>query len=126
MTNDSGSIARVGLLPCFAPSIEALNGMIRTVAEFKLSDGVGLRDVEACLLTIRANAAGDTPGLHSALDAVRSAFRAVEDIARRPADRVLNQSGLLAVAQAHAHSAIELLAEVLRRAKSNVRSSPRL
>ncbi|WP_267427375.1 hypothetical protein [Methylobacterium sp. GC_Met_2] len=79
-----------------------------------------MRDVEASLLTIRANAASNTPGLYSALDAVRSALRAVEDIARRPAERVLNRAGLLTAAQSHAQSATGFLAEVLRRAKPNV------
>ncbi|MCJ2139997.1 hypothetical protein [Methylobacterium sp. E-066] len=123
MTNDNGLITGAGLQPCFAPSIDALAGAIRAVAESDTSDGATLRDAEACLLTLRANAAGNTPGLYSALDTVRSALRAVEDIARRPVDLVPNRAELLTVAQSHARSAIGFLIEVLRRAKPSVRSS---
>jgi len=123
MTNDNGLISGTGLQLCFAPSIDALAGIIQAVAESDTSDGATLRDAEACLLMIRANAASNTPGLYSALDAVRSALRAVEDIARRPADLVPNRAELLTVAQSHARSAVSFLGEVLRRAKPNVRSS---
>ncbi|MCJ2089057.1 MICOS complex subunit MIC60 [Methylobacterium sp. E-005] len=124
MTNDNRSVPGTGLLPCFAPSIEALDGAIQRVAESGISGGASLRDVEACLLTIRANAAGNTPGLYSALDAVRSSFRAIEDIARRPADLILNRAGLLIGAQSHAQSAVGFLVEVLRQAKPNGRLTP--
>ena len=123
MTNDNGLITGAGLQPCFASSINALVGAIWAVAESDTSDGAALRDAEACLLTLRANAAGNTPGLYSALDAVRSALRAVEDIARRPEGLVPNRAELLTVAQSHARSALGFLIEVLRRAKPNVRSS---
>ena len=123
MTNDNGLISGAGLLPCFAPSIQALEGAIRAVAGSSMSRGTALRDAEACLLTIRANAASNTPGLYSALDSVRSAFRAVEDIARRPADLVPNRAELLTAAQSHGQSAVGFLIEVLRRAKPNVRLS---
>ena len=123
MTNDNGLITGTGLLPCFAPSIQMLDAALQAVAELSSSDGAALRDAEACLLTIRANAASNTPGLFSALDAVRSAFRAVEDIARRPADLVPNRAGLLTVAQSHAQSAISFLVAVLRSAKPNARAT---
>ena len=123
MPNDDGLIPGTGLLPCFAPSIQVLEGAIRGVAESDTSDGATLRDAEACLLTIRANAVSNTPGLYNALDAVRSALRAVDDIARRPADLVPNRAELLIVAQSHAQSAVGFLIEVLRRAKPNVRLS---
>ena len=61
MTNDNGLISGTGLHPCFAPSVEALAGAIQIVAESDTSDGAILRDADACLLTIRANAAGNTP-----------------------------------------------------------------
>ncbi|CAA2161191.1 hypothetical protein MBRA_06351 [Methylobacterium brachiatum] len=123
MTNDNGLITGAGLQPCFAPSINALARAIRAVAESDTSDGATLREAEACLLTLRANAASNTPGLYSTLDAVRAALRAVEDIARRPADLVPNRAELLIVAQSHAQSAVGFLIEVLRRAKTNVRLS---
>ena len=120
MTNDNRLTTGTRLLPCFTPSMEALEGIIRTIADSPSSDGASLREAEASLLTIRANAASNTPGLYSALDAVRPALRAIEDIARRPAEKVLNQVGLLAAAQSHAQSAAGFLAEVLRRAKPSV------
>ena len=125
MTNDNQLISRTGLRPCFAPSIEVLDNLIQRLVESGVSDAAGVHAVEASLLTIRANAAGNTPGLYSALDTVRSAFRAVEDIARRPAAEVLNRAGLLTAAQSHAQSAVGLLVEVLHRAKPNVRSAVR-
>ena len=124
MTNENRSAPGTGLLPCFALSVEALDGVIRRMGGLATSDGASLRDVEACLLTIRANAAGDTPGLNSTLDAVRSSIRAVEDIARLPADKVLNRAGLLTIAQSHAQSAVAFLVEVLRRARPNGRLTP--
>ena len=123
MTNDNDLVSGAGLQPCFAPSIQMLHDAIQVVAGSRSSVGAALRDAEACLLTIRSNAASNTPGLYSALDAVRSALRAVEDIARRPADLIPNRAELLTVAQSHAQSAVAFLVEVLRRAKPNVRIS---
>ena len=121
MTNDSDLLPGAGLMPSFAPSVSLLAGTIRTAADLSGAGGTATRNAESHLLTIRANAERDTPGLYDALDSVRSAVRAVEDIARRQATLVPNQVALLANAQTHAFSALGFLTAVLRVAKPNVR-----
>ena len=123
MTNEEDLLTGAGLLPCFAPSVSGLADVIRAAAKPGGSEGAAPRNAEAHLLTIRANAAKDTPGLYDALDAVRLAVRAVEDIARRQATLVPNHAKLLGAARTHALSALGFLAAVLRVAKPNARTS---
>ena len=119
MTNDDDQFTGTRLLPCFAPSISELANVISAAAKPGGSDGAAPRNAETHLLTIRANAAKNSPGLYDALDAVRSAVRAVEEIARRQETLIPHHEKLLAAARTHALGAVGFLVAVLRIAKPN-------
>ncbi|MFK5600550.1 hypothetical protein ACFZ8E_26700 [Methylobacterium sp. HMF5984] len=123
MTNDDEQFPHAKLPACFALSVSDLADMIRAAAQPGGSEGAAPRNAEVHLLTIRANAAKGMPGLYDALDAVRSAVRAVEDIARREPTLVPYHAELLAIAQTHALSALSFLTAVLCIAKPNARAS---
>ena len=97
MTNDDDRFTGTRLLPCFAPSISELADAICVAAKPGGSDGASPRNAETHLLTIRANAAKNSPGLYDALDAVRSAVHTVEEIARRQEMLVPHHEKLLAL-----------------------------
>ena len=119
MTNDDDPFTGAGLPPCFASLIRDLADAIHAASEPGGSEGVAPRNTETHLLTIRANAKKGTPGLYDALDAVRLAVRAVEDIARRQATLTPHGAELLAAARSHALAALYFLAAVLRVAQPN-------
>ncbi|MGA5613053.1 MULTISPECIES: hypothetical protein [Streptomyces] len=120
MTNDADQASGLGLLPCFAPAVQALAVVIGSAAGSGASDDTALRTAEAHLLALRRNAARDTPGLSHALDAVRSAVCGVEEISRLSSGFDPGRDELLALARTQGLLAVGFLAEILRRAKPKV------
>jgi len=98
-----------------------LAGAIHTAAKSSGPAGAAPRDAEAHLLAIGAKIAGNVSNLYDASDGVRSAVRAVEDIARRPAELVPNRADLLTGPHSHA---LGLRGAVLRRAKPKRPAAP--
>lgn len=114
MTNDDGNPTGAGLQHCFALAMSEHAAAIHTAAKSSRSAGAAPRAVEAHLLAIGAKIAGHVSNLDDVLDAIRSAVRAVEDIACRLAELVPNRADLLIGPHSHA---LGLFGAVLRRAK---------
>ncbi|MDE4916104.1 hypothetical protein PQI07_36675 [Methylobacterium sp. 092160098-2] len=116
MTNAQGPLIGPDLPACFAASVDALLGTLQAAAG---PGGSGAPRQARPKPTCSGFAPGrrDTPGLYDAGDAVRFAVRAVEDITRRPEERVPNRTALLAAARADALEAVGYLAALLRTAE---------